>query len=579
MAEAPRVIVTTHDGAVVGDLDPRLVTALTMTRQVNGEHTLSVTTTQALAKNDRLLLRDGTLRWHEFVVEGITAARPDSGGDVQVTYYCPWSVQHDLSETFINGPYDCGIVPGHASIMHPAIDGITVALGSTSRWAIGTVDVATQAAASFYRQTGWEGMQTVVEKWGGEVEADITVGLDGVTGRSVSLLTHVGSEEATRRFDYAADMRGIKRTVQDTPWTCRIVPLGKSRETEAGGYTRRPSIESVNGGVMWIEDADAVPLTRMPDGSGGWEYPTQIVYNDVYEEPAELLVWALEHITDYTRPKVTYEADVVQLARAGLSPLGVGLGDEVAIVDRAFCEGGLRIQGRVLKMVEDLLDPSNTKLTIGNLGTTLASQLSGIARDVYEITSKVDNLTQVQSTAEYVSNLISRMNAEANATGGYTYITEGQGIRTYDRPVSDPLVGTEATQVVEVKGGTIRIANSRGAQGDWEWRTVFTSGHVAADVVTAAQITTGYIGSEGGTFIDLDNDTVQLGSSDSFHVVADSQELGFYQADTRVAYVNGNQLYIPYTVVLNAMQVGEEGNNCWEWRLQDNGNLTLTWIG
>jgi hypothetical protein len=27
------------------------------------------------------------------------------------------------------------------------------------------------------------------------------------------------------------------------------------------------------------------------------------------------------------------------------------------------------------------------------------------------------------------------------------------------------------------------------------------------------------------------------------------------------------------------MQVGEEGNNCWEWRLQDNGNLTLKWIG
>jgi hypothetical protein len=46
-----------------------------------------------------------------------------------------------------------------------------------------------------------------------------------------------------------------------------------------------------------------------------------------------------------------------------------------------------------------------------------------------------------------------------------------------------------------------------------------------------------------------------------------------------VAYVNGNQLYIPYTVVLNAMQVGEEGGDCWEWVLQDNGNLTLKWIG
>lgn len=579
MADVPRVIVTTHDGTIVGDLDPERISALSMTRAVNGEHALSVTTTQALAKNDRLLLRDGTLRWHEFVVEGIEAARPEWGGEVSVTYYCPWSVQHDLSETFINGPYDCGIVPGHASVMHPAIDGVSVALGSTSRWTVGTVDVTAVAAASFYRMSGWEGMQTVVEKWGGEVDATITVGLDGVVSRSVSLLEHVGASTATRRFDYTHDMTGIKRTVQDVPWTCRIVPLGKSRETEAGGYTRRPSIASVNGDVMWLEDAEAVPLVRVPDGSGGWEYPVQIVLNDVYEEPAELKAWALDHITDYTRPKVTYEADVVQLARAGLSPLGVGLGDEVAVVDKGFCEGGLRIQGRVLKMVEDLLDPSNTKLTIGNLGTTLASQLSGIAREVYQVESKVDNLTQVQATAAYVSDLLARMNAEANATGGYAYITEGQGIRTYDRPVADPLVGTEATQVVEVKGGTIRIANTRDAAGNWEWRTVFTSGHVAADMVTAAQITTGYIGSAGGTYIDLDGDTVQLGSTDSFHVIADAQELGFYQGSTRVAYVNGDQLYIPYSVVLNAMKVGVEGGNCWEWLLQDSGNLTLKWIG
>jgi len=571
MAEAPRIIVTSHDGAVVGDLDPARLVDMVVVDEVNGERSLSVTTTQELSKGDRLLWRDGMLKWREYVVEADEAEH--SAGEATHAYFCPWSLQYDLSRTFVSA------MPGTGGTPATAEQALEAALGGTARWAVGAVDVGTVGSASFFRMSGWEALQTLVETWGGEVDATIEVGLASVTSRSVSLLAHVGDEGATRRFDYGHDVSGIRRTVMDEPWTCRVIPLGKAEETEGGGYGRKVTIEDANGGVMWLEDADAVPLTRVPDGSGGWEHPVQVVENEAMETAADLKAWALGHLHDWTRPKVSYECDVVQLAEAGMDAHGVAVGDECAVVDAAFGEVPIRIETRLLRVEHHPLDRSQDVLTFSNLVGGLGSQLGDIARSVAQVQSQVTSLSLNQSTAEYVSNLIARMNAEANATGGFTYITEGQGIRTYDRAVSDPLVGTEATQVVEIKGGNVRIADSRDSDGDWEWRTVIVSGHVAADVVTAAQITTGYIGSEGGTFIDLDNDTVQLGSSDSFHVVADSQELGFYQADTRVAYVNGNQLYIPYTVVLNAMQVGEEGNNCWEWRLQDNGNLTLKWIG
>lgn len=571
MAEAPRVIVTSNDGAVVGDLDPARLVDMVVVDEVNGERSLTVTTTQELSKGDRLLWRDGMLRWREYVVEADEAEH--SAGEATHAYWCPWSLQYDLSRTFVSA------MPGTGGTPATAEHALEAALGGTARWAVGAVDVGTVGSASFFRMSGWEALQTLVETWGGEVDATIEVGLAGVTSRSVSLLAHVGDEGATRRFDYGHDVAGIRRTVMDEPWTCRVIPLGKAEETEGGGYGRKVTIEDANGGVMWLEDADAVPLTRVPDGSGGWEHPVQVVENEAIETAADLKAWALEHLHDWTRPKVSYECSVVQLAEAGMDAHGVAVGDECAVVDAAFGEVPIRIETRLLRVEHHPLDRSQDVLTFSNLVDGLGSQLGDIARSVAQVQSQVTSLSLNQSTAEYVSNLIARMNAEANATGGFTYITEGQGIRTYDRAVSDPLVGTEATQVVEIKGGNVRIADSRDSDGDWEWRTVIVSGHVAADLVTAAQITTGYIGSEGGTYIDLDNDTVQLGSSDSFHVVADSQELGFYQGATRAAYVNGNQLYIPYTVVLNAMQVGEEGNNCWEWRLQDNGNLTLRWIG
>ena len=492
MTDAPRVIIHDHEDAVLGELDPTCLRGLTQTSVVNGEHALEVTTTQELSKGDRLIFKDTRGIWHEYVVEGVVSSHGD-GGKVVSEYYCIWSLQHDLMQTFVDDEYGCGIVPGHASVMHPATDGLTIALSTTLRWTVGTVTVTSGAAASFYRRSGWEALQTVVEKWGGELQASITVSTSGVVSRAVDLLEAVGQQTATRRFDYGGDVSSIKRTVADDPWTCRIIPLGKGQETEEGGYTRRPTIESVNGDVMWLENSAMVPYCRVPDGNGGWEYPVQIVYNDTYEEPSDLKAWALDNLTELTQPKVSYEADVIQLERAGMSPLGVSLGDKVAVVDREFGADGLQLEARVMKMVENLLDSSDIKLTISTLLTTLASQMSGIERVAAEVSEQVSSSNVYTSTAAYVSNLIARLNAEANSTGGYTYITEGEGIRTYDTAVSDPLVGSEASQVTDIRGGTMRFANSRTSGGDWDFTTIIQAGLIASKFLTASNVLTGML--------------------------------------------------------------------------------------
>lgn len=490
-----RILVSDHLERPVGDIDATQVAELTEVAQVNGEHSLTIVTTQELAKTDRLLVRDAQGYWHEYVVLGIGSAR-DEGGTLWHEYYCVWSLQYDLEGTFIDNQYGCGVRPGKSSVPQTARRGLECALEGTSRWSIGTVSVTAMASASFYRRSGWEGLQTVVEKWGGELRATITVDSQGVASRAVDLLEHEGRSAAVRRFDYGFDVDGIKKTVSDDVWPCRIVPLGASQETEDGGYTRRPSIESVNDGVMWLQDDDAVPLTRIPDGRGGWEYPTLVVKNDTYEEPADLLAWAREHITDYTRPIVSYEATVAQFTRAGMDAHGVALGDEVVVVDRTFGTEGLRLEARVLKIKQNLLDPAGTELTIGNLIPSLGGELASLGRQVDAVEESAASAWQYSGSTEWVQNLLGRINDEANATGGYTYITQGQGIRAYDTPVSDPLVGAEASKVVEVKGGTIRIANTKDAQGQWEWKTVFVSGHVLSELIEA-------IGSESGAHAQL----------------------------------------------------------------------------
>lgn len=507
MIRMPRVLIYDRLDSYLCDLDPKQVMELPYTEEVNGEHSLTIVTTQKLEKTNRVLVQDGTGEWHEYVVLGIDDRHLYS------EYYCVWSLQYDLSGTFINGPYDCGVVPGHASIPQLPRRALEVSLGDTTRWEIGTITVTTMSSASFYRRSGWEGLQTVVERWGGEIHASIEVEGTGVVSRKVDLLEHEGTTEPTRRFDYGHDVTDIKRTVSDDIWPCRIVPLGKSQETEAGGYTRRPDIAKVNGGVMWLQDDAVAPLVRVRNPQGEWEYPTAIIRNDTYEQPADLIVWARENISQYTRPQVSYVASVAQLSAAGLNPHGVALGDEIIVVDRLFRDEGLRISARVLKIKGDLLDAAKTQLTIGNTVPTIGTQLGSITRQVYQMAEQTARTTDWEATAGYLANLLGRLNGEANRTGGYTYITQGEGLRTYDTPVSDPLVGAEASKVVEIKGGNIRIADSRTQAGDWDWKTVLVSGHIAAELVTAARLTAGYIGNASGSYWDLDNDILHIGTS------------------------------------------------------------------
>lgn len=489
VVDSPRVIVTAHDGTIVGDLDPTKLAGLVAISEVNGENAMTVTTTQELAKGDRLLWRDGMGRWHEYVIESDECAH-DMPSNPMHTYYAVWSIQHDLSATITTAMPGTGGTPASATV---ALQG---ALAGTGRWVVGTVDVATTGSASFWRKSGWEAMQELVKTWGGELRATVEVGATGVTARRVDLLQHVGSRTATRRYDYGHDATGVSRTIEDQLWTARVMPLGAAQETESGGYGRKLTIESVNDGIAWLEDADTVPLTRVPDGSGGWEVPVQVVENGEIEDAAALKAWALANLKTWTTPKVSYEVEVVQLDGAGESALGVALGDECAVVDATFGEGGLRLSARVLRIEQDLLDTTQTTLTISNLRAALGDQLASLSRATSEVRDMVEGMSAAQSSTEWVQNLLGRINTEANATGGYTYITEGQGIRAYDTSVSDPLVGADASMVVEVKGGTIRIANTKDAQGQWEWKTVFVSGHVLSELIEA-------IGSESGAHAQL----------------------------------------------------------------------------
>lgn len=252
-----------------------------------------------------------------------------------------------------------------------------------------------------YRMSAWEALSVVVENWGGEIDAEIGVDADGVVTRKVALKDRLGRDYVVRRFEWGHDITNISRKITDDPNACRLIPIGAAEQTEGGGYTRKITIESVNGGKDYLENENTVRLYRLPKPGGGWEYPTISAENSNAKTPAALKAWGLSVLEEYTTPKVTYSASVVALQEAGLDTDNIQLGDTVHVVDRGFEGEGLRLEGRVAKIITNELTDGDISLEIGSLSPTLADTIGGISRTAYAAMSVAE---AAQGTADKLSD-------------------------------------------------------------------------------------------------------------------------------------------------------------------------------
>ena len=384
---APRLLVYSHLDEPLFEIDPSRLVSLIMVEEVNGEHSLTIGTFQELEKEQRIIYADSNQKVREFVVLGDTST--DEQGTAPHSYYCVWSLQHDLSGAYIQ---DRRV--GSKNDLRGAIDALEVAV-STSRWETGAVSSSTLSSAWLYYTSAWDAISRVVENWGVEIDSTIIVG-DSIT-RRLDAYDRQGSADASRRFEYAHDTSKITRTVLDDLFVCRIVPRGKGEqtgETESGDptYGRRITIASVNDGIEYLQDDDAAALVRLPNGDG-WDYPTQIVIYEDIETPEALIEQARNDLQEYTRPKVSYACDVVYVGD------NVQLGDSVQVVDKAFCGEGLRVEARVMGIERNLLDPSQDKVTVGNFNYSLADTIRQLSNGLSAVNEQLLDTDAKASTA------------------------------------------------------------------------------------------------------------------------------------------------------------------------------------
>lgn len=339
-------------------------------------------------------------------------------------------------------------------------------------------------------------------------------------------------------------------------------------------FTKRVSFTAINDGKPYLVDEDARLLYGIRDAAGDIQHAEgEVIFNDA-TNPQELLRLGKQKLKEVSKPQVSYEAEVVNLGRAGFDPDGVNIGDAVQIIDTTFTPP-IRVEGRVLKIEEDLLDSVDaTRITLGNIHESYTQKRRAQEQKLDELIAQSDEWNAVaDGNGLYVRDLIEHVNTVLNARGGYTYLTPNAGLFVYDKNKDK-----NPATVTQIGGGFWRIADSKKSNGDWDWKKVCDGHGLFAD-----RIYTGILSdAQGRNFWNLDTGefslqaSVKIGGKTISEITNESlsQEAIFNKltnnGETQGIYLSGGHVYLNASYLRTGVISGARG----KWDLT-NGVISM----
>lgn len=524
------------------------VLSATWTEELGGEDTLAVSTSTPMAKGDRVVWLDAQGLWHEHVVSEV--AQSHDGGDPVYSATC----ENSISELF--GDFVEDRKP-RDEVAAAALSGIL----SGTRWEVGTVTVEGSHSTNFYRVSAREALQSLIEKWGGELSTTIEVEGCEVVSRKVNL-TRRGRDNG-RRFTYSRDMTKVSRTFCADDVVTAMYGYGKGEEV-GDGYGRGVDFSDVNGGKAYVEDADALEVWGRPDGHGGKAHVFGKFEDPDCADKHELKRETEEALAQASAPKVSYEASVLAFSEYGYDFSGVALGDGIALVDAAMSPE-VRVKGRVTRIVRDMADEGRaTDVTVGNVIDGLDSVVASQDAALQGLKDRATSWDVAASTpGAYIEQVMDGLNAKFDEGASYVYTSPSMGVVIGSVPL-DPATGLPTrlpASAIQLAGGGFRIANSLKGDGTWDWRTFGTGDGFTADELKVGRI-------EGGSsYWDLE-----------------SGDMGFSQgtihsADGKSSWdLTGGSMLLGGDLTISGGVIGDGNGNTWDLTSGDmelSGNLTV----
>lgn len=429
------------------------------------------------------------------------------------------------------------------------------------------------------KQKQWEQRQTEKAKRQAEWEARKAARKAEIEARRRARQEQAAARKAEREKRRAERAKEIAKKRAEIAQRKRERLERQRRELErlsnkSETFTKRVSFTAINDGKPYLVDEDARLLYGIRDAAGDIQHAEgEVVFEDA-TNPQELLRLGKQKLKEVSKPQVSYEAEVVNLGRAGFDPDGVNIGDAVQIIDTTFTPP-IRVEGRVLKIEEDLLDSVDaTRITLGNIHESYTQKRRAQEQKLDALIAQSNEWNAVaEGNGLYVRDLIGRVNDVMNGVGGFTYLKPGEGITVYDKPENQ-----HPTRAIQLGGGFWRTSNSRKPNGDWDWKNIASGEGIFANAITTGKL----MDAQGRNWWNMDTGefslqaSVKIGGKTISEITNESlsQEAIFNKltnnGQTQGIYLSGGHVYLNASYLRTGIIRGSRG----KWDL-DNGIISM----
>lgn len=376
-----------------------------------------------------------------------------------------------------------------------------------TRWGIGEVDntYIRNLKPNFKLKTVLNGIQELASQYDAEIDFTVEFAGNKIVSRKVHMKKTFG-RTLGKRFEFGKDVTSIKRTVNTSDIKTAIIPFGATNE-ETGEVLTIEGVEWTKPdkpfnkplGQTYLEDEEATELWGYKGNNEKRRAKWVAITFEECTNVNELINYAQLQLNRFNKPKITYEASVIDLYRMtaddSYSFEKVGLGDMVNIIDHEFVPA-LALTSRVVKLELDLNDSSNTSVTLGTIiesivDKDLKTQIEELNIKVGAVASSVDlsdiedRLDKVESETgtgrweqiQEVNNLL------FGNSVGYHYMSEDNGIWIFDKPANQ-----HPTKAVALKGGMIGLAKYDEQKQKWNVGTFIDGNQVNASMITTGTL-------------------------------------------------------------------------------------------
>ena len=345
--------------------------------------------------------------------------------------------------------------------------------------------------------------------------------------------------QSSQSIEFGENLLDFSRTQASTDLATRIIPYG-AKDEDTG---ERVTIVSVNDGLDFIEDADAVALRGVI---------TKPVYWDDVTEPANLLTKAQQYLATSKMIISTLELSAVDLAVLSTDIDSLRVGDIIQVKSRP---NGVDDNFLLRERTYNLLDPSQDKVVLGkDLATLTGADVAG-DRDAMSQLHRTEHSIKADytlNTAKAVEEAKTVLMSLIQQTSESIILTVSETYATNDAVQNQ--ISTTLTQLSD--SFTFEFENLKATvdENDAEAREQFETIHKYIRFIDGSIL----LGEDGNELtLRIENDRIS-----------------FLDGGAEVAYFSNRQLYVLDGHFLNSMRVGK-----FSFLPRENGNLSLVKVG